>query len=298
MKSLIILLAGLVYTITLKSQESFLVYSVKGAVTIIENNKTAKAKIGSLLGPAAQITLPANAAVTFICNQTGLFTLDKAGKHALTDYKDQCTNKSASVSSNYLKYVWTQLTQKPGTPEKNRKQFMNNVGAVSRNINNVWIDPRLDTFYYTAGNFPLTWKSYAEADEYEFILYDAPKGGTPLFTITTKNQYLNVKDISKQLQADKAYYWTAAIKGQQNEERKMMKLWNKEDYQKLLKTFSESSNAFEQEGARLFREAFLLEQAHFLADAYAYYQKAASLQPDVELYAVTLKAFKKDYQLD
>ena len=78
----------------------------------------------------------------------------------------------------------------------------------------------------------------------------------------------------------------------------MMKLWNKEDYQKLLKTFSESSNAFEQEGARLFREAFLLEQAHFLADAYAYYQKAATLQPDVELYAVTLKAFKKDYQLD
>ena len=130
------------------------------------------------------------------------------------------------------------------------------------------------------------------------MLYDAPKGGTPLFTVTTKNQYLNVKDISKQLQADKAYYWTAAIKGQQNEERKLMKLWKGEDYQKLLKTFSNSGSAYEQEGAKLFREAFLLEQAHFLADAYAYYQKAATLQPDVELYAVTLKAFKKDYQLD
>lgn len=298
MKSLFILLAGLFCSILLKAQESFLVYSVKGVVTITEKDKASKAKVGNLLGPGALVTLPANAAITFICNQTGLFTLDKGGKHALADYKNQCENKTASVSSNYLKYVWTQLTQKPGTPEKNRKQFMNNVGAVSRNINNVWIDPRLDTFYYTAGNFPLTWKSYAEAEEYEFLLYDAPKGGTPLFTITTKNQFQNVKDISNQLQADKLYYWTAAIKGQQNEERKMMKLWKKEDYQKLLKTFSESGHAYEQESARFFREAFLLEQAHFLADAYTYYKKAAALQPDVELYALTLKAFKKDYQLD
>lgn len=298
MKSLIILLTGLSCSFMLKAQESFLVYSVKGAVTITEKDKTTKAKIGNLLGSGARITVPANAAVTFICNQTGLFTLDKAGNHALADYKGQCENKSASVSSNYLKYVWTQLTQKPGTPEKNRKQFMNNVGAVSRNINNVWIDPRLDTFYYTAGSFPLTWKSYAEADEYEFMLYDAPKGGAPLFTVTTKNQYLNVKDISNQLQADKPYYWTAAIKGQQNEERKMMKLWNKEDYQKLLKTFADSGSVYEQEVAKLFREAFLLEQAHFLADAYTYYKKAASLQPDVELYALTLKAFKKDYGLE
>ena len=52
MKSLIILLAGLICSNLLKAQESFLVYSVKGAVTITENDKTSKAKIGSLLGPA------------------------------------------------------------------------------------------------------------------------------------------------------------------------------------------------------------------------------------------------------
>ena len=298
MKYLFTVLAYLLFHTCLQAQESFLVYSLKGNVNIVEGNKTTKAKIGSLLTGSAKITLPANAAVTFICNQTGLFTLDKAGSHSLADYKDQCQNKTASVSNNYLKYVWTQLTQKPGTPEKNRKQFMNNVGAVSRNINNVWIDPKLDTFYYTSGTFPLSWKSYAEADEFEFAVFEKPKNGSAIFTITTKKQQLNIKEISSQLQKDKTYYWTAAIKGQQNEERKVIRLWDKKSFETLLKDFATDDDAFEHEAAKVFRQAFLLEQAHFLAEAFAYYQKAATLQPTVELYATTLKAFKKDYGIE
>lgn len=298
MKKLFSALAFLFFCSGLKAQESFLVYSLKGNVSIVEGKKTTKAKIGSLLTSQSKITVPANAAVTFICNQTGLFTLDKAGNHSLADYKDQCQNKPASVSNNYLKYVWTQLTQKPGTPEKNRKQFMNNVGAVSRNINNVWIDPKLDTFYYTSGSFPLSWKSYAEADDFEFAVYEKPKNGSALFTITTKKQQLNIKEISKQLQPDKNYYWSAAIKGQQNDERKVIRLWDKKSFENLLKGFSTEEDAFEHEAAKVFRQAFLLEQAHFLAEAHNYYQKAATLQPTVELYATTLKAFKKDYQIE
>src|SRR5688572_9458044 len=77
MKYLFTVLAYLLFHTCLQAQESFLVYSLKGNVNIVEGNKTTKAKIGSLLTGSAKITLPANAAVTFICNQTGLFTLDK-----------------------------------------------------------------------------------------------------------------------------------------------------------------------------------------------------------------------------
>ena len=281
----------------LYAQETFLVYSVKGNVTVSENNVSGKAKIGNLLSTNAKVNLPQHAVVTFICNQTGLVTIDKAGTHSLSDYKNQCNNKSTSVSSNYLKYVWTQLTQKPGTPEKNRKQFMNNVGAVSRNINNVWIDPRLDSFYYVSGNFPLSWKSYAEADEFELMVFDKVKDITPLFTVSTKQQSLNIDDISKQLEKGKPYYWTAAIKGQQNDDRKLIRVLDKKDLHAIVSGFAAPDAAFENESARLFRQAFLLEQAHFLADAYSYYKKAAELQPDVEMYVTTLKAFKKDYQI-
>jgi len=282
---------------TINAQESFLVYSVNGNVSVEENNKKSKAKIGSLLNSGAKFTLPANASITLICNQVSLITINKAGTHNLEAYKDQCKQKSTSVSSNYLKYVWTQLTQKPGTPEKNRKLFMNNVGAVSRNVNSIWIDPKLDTLFYTSGQFPLTWKSYAEADEFELMVYDSQKGSTPLFTISTKNMQVPMNEISKQLQEGKRYYWTAAIKGQANEDRKVLEVWNKAKLEKLLKEFDADETANESKAARYFRQAFLLEQAHLLSEAYAYYQKAANLQPDMDLYAATLKAFKKDYNI-
>lgn len=285
------------FVIKVQAQESFLIYSIKGNVQVEENTKKVKAKIGDLLGNTTRLTLPANTTVTLICNQASLITINKQGTYPLSGFKDQCNEKSASISSNYLKYVWTQLTQKPGSPEKNRKLFMNNVGAVSRNVNNVWIDPRLDTLYYTSGNFPLSWKSYADADDFEWMVFDAAKDSKPLFSVSTKNQFVNMAEISSQLQKGKSYYWTAAIKGQQNSERKVVQLWEKRNFEELLKTLSAPEDAYEHDAARYFRQAFLLEQAHFLAEAYTYYQKAAALQPQMELYSTTLKAFKKDYNI-
>ena len=297
MKRFFLLVMLLVFISRAQAQESFLIYSLKGNVMVEENNKKSKAKIGDLLGNTTRLTLAANTTVTLICNQANLITINKAGNYLLSGYKDQCNEKPNSISSNYLKYVWTQLTQKPGSPEKNRKMFMNNVGAVSRNVNNVWIDPRLDTLYYTSGNFPLSWKSYAEADDFEWMVFDSAKDAKPLFSISTKNQFVNLNEISSQLQKGKSYYWTAAIKGQQNSERKVVQLWEKQKFEELLKTLSAPEDAYEHDAARYFRQAFLLEQAHFLAEAYTYYQKAVSLQPETELYTATLKSFKKDYNI-
>ena len=141
MKRLNILFILLLCCAAVRAQNEFLVYTLKGNVTISENKTTAKAKIGKLLDPSAQITVPADGAVTLICNQASLITL-KAGKHQLADLAGQCKPSDQSVSSNYLKFVWSQLTTKEGIPEKNRKYFMGNVGAVSRgNVNNIWIDP-------------------------------------------------------------------------------------------------------------------------------------------------------------
>ena len=76
-----------------------------------------------------------------------------------------------------------------------------------------------------------------------------------------------------------------------------MQLWEKQKFEELLKTLNAPEDAYEHDAARYFRQAFLLEQAHFLAEAYTYYQKAVSLQPQTELYTATLKSFKKDYNI-
>ena len=158
MKFVAMLDLAVVFNSLASAQNSFLIYTVKGNVSVIENNVTTKAKIGRLLPESAQVVVAPGGVISLICNQANLININK-GKVNLSTLGEQCKLTDQSVTSNYLKYVWSQLTAKPGSPEKNRKAFMTNVGAVSRGVNNVWIDPRLDTVKYVSGNFPLSWKS-------------------------------------------------------------------------------------------------------------------------------------------
>lgn len=295
MKSFKLLLLGLAISCLTYAQNTFLIYTVKGNVSVIENNETTKAKIGRLLPESAQIVIAPGGVVSLICNQANLINLNK-GKVSLSTLGEQCKLTDQSVTSNYLKYVWSQLTTKPGTPEKNRKAFMTNVGAVSRGVNNVWIDPRLDTLKYVSGSFPLSWKSYAEAEEFEFFIYDKP-GTNPVATLTTKNRFVDAKTLVTKMKPSSIAYWTAAVKGEQNPEIKVFEYVPADVYKTTLASFEKSGPEFETEAAKAFRIAFLLEQAHYLAEAYNYYKKATTLEPALPVYKSTLESFKKDYSI-
>jgi len=277
-----------------QAQNSFLIYTMKGNISVIEDNVTTKAKIGRLLPESAQIVIAPGGVVSLICNQANLINLNK-GKVNLSTLGEQCKLTDQSVSSNYLKYVWSQLTTKPGSPEKNRKQFMTNVGAVSRGVNNVWIDPRLDTVKYVSGSFPLSWKSFAEAEEFEFSLYNTPDDSKPSSTLTTKNRYVDAKSVAAKIKPTNTAYWTAAVKGEQNTEIKVFEYVPEDVFKTVLASFEQSGPELETEAAKAFRIGFMLEQAHYLADAYTYYKKATTLDPGVPVYKSTLESFKKDY---
>ncbi len=294
MKSHSLLLLALFLGSISFAQNSFLIYTIKGNVSVVENNVTTKAKIGRLLPESAQIVVAPGAVVSLICNQANLISINK-GKVALSTLSEQCKTTDGSATSNYLKYVWSQLTAHPGTPEKNRKQFMTNVGAVSRGVNNVWIDPRLDTVKYVSGSFPLSWKSYAEAEEFEFMVFNEPDNSKPVTTVTTKNRYVDAKTIAAKMQPTSTLYWTAAVKGEQNPEVKVFEYVPAEVYKTVLTSFEQSGPELETEAAKAFRVAFMLEQAHYLAEAFNYYKKANTLEPASPIYKSTLDSFKKDY---
>ncbi len=280
-----------------KAQEVFVVYSFKGDVTIVENKNEAKAKIGRILNSNAEIKVSNGAVISLICNEVNLVTLPGPGKFSLSNYKNACAANNESVTSNYLKYVWTQLTSKKGAPEKNRKAYMSNTGAVSRSVNNIWIDPKLDTFNYVSGNFPLSWKSYAEAEDFQFQLYEKLKSDKPVYTYDTKNKFVTLKQVEKIMKPGKTYYWTAVVKDQENEERKIINVYKQDDYMRVLESLNKAEGGYENEAEKAFRMAFLLEDEHFLYEAYMHYQKAVKNRPDVSIYKTTLEAFKKDYGL-
>lgn len=288
------------FTIAATAQNEYLLYSFKGNVSVVENNAESKAKVGRVLKESATIKVATGGTVTLICNEVAMFSIKKAGSYSVAQFKDSCKVSSSSVSANYVKYVWAQMTKSSGSAGSNRKYYMNTVGAVSRGgINNIWIDPRLDTVNYsgTQGLFPLSWKSYSDAEKYDFCLYTNEKGGTPIYTNTVDKLKIPITKFSDKLSPGNTYYWTAFIKGEQNEDLKIFHYVSKEKYDALVADLKKTVGAYESEAELSFRLAFLLEDAHYLSEAYEYYTKAATLAPDVPLYRVTLMSFKKDYEI-
>jgi hypothetical protein len=278
-------------------ENQFVVYSVKGNVSIVENNVESKAKIGTLIKNGSTVKISQSSFATLICNETRAFSLNKSGNYHTANFKDSCKTGAGSLSSNYMKYVWNEMTKPKGSPEKNRKNYMSNVGAVSRGINNVWIDPKLDTVNYVSGTVPLSWKSFTESEEFDFKLFENAEGGDPIFTKTVKKKHIDIKDILTVIKPGKSYYWTAMVKGEDNEDRKFLKYWTKENYTTYYNGIKDANGAAETDSERNFRLGFLLEEGHFLAEAYNHYLKATQLAPENIFYRSTFMSFKKDYEI-
>lgn len=298
MKKFILLSIGLLGIFLLRAQENgFLIYSYKGNIAVIENKVESKAKVGKMLNSAASIKVAAGGTVTLICNEAAMFSISKAGTYTLSSFGDSCKVSTSSVSANYVKYVWAQMTKSSSSPGSDRKKFMNTVGAVSRSVNNIWIDPRLDTVNYSGGEFPLSWKSYADAKDFEFSLFNAGNTTTPAFKTVVGKLKIPIQNFAAKIKPGNSYLWTAAVKGENNDELKVLNYVSKENFQAILAALKASAGAFENAAEEAYRLGFLLEDAHYMAEAYQYYSKAATLAPDVPLYRSTLMSFKKDYEI-
>ena len=279
-------------------ENQFVVYSVKGTVSVIENNVETKAKIGRMLTAASTVKVGPGSFATIICNENRMFTIKKTGNYSAANLKDSCKgNNTGSLSANYLKYVWNEMTKSKGSPEKNRKNYMSNVGAVSRDVSNVWIDPKLDTVNYVSGTVPLSWKAFSDAEEFDFKLFNADNSETPIFSKTVKKKHIEIKDILSTIKVGKSYLWTAMVKDEDNSVRKYLKYWTKEDYAAYYKSLTPAEGISETEAEKNFRLGFLLEEGHFLAEAQSHYLKATQLDPTNYIYRSVFMAFKKDYEI-
>ena len=299
MKKLQLLILFCTVAFAASAQNSFLLYSFKGNVSVVENNVESKAKVGKPLNAAATVKVATGSAVTLICNEAAMFTLTKAGTYQLSRFGDSCKISSNSVSANYVKYVWASMTKTGGSEGSKRKDYMNTVGAVSRNMTNIWIDNRLDTVNYSgiANEFPLSWKSYADAKDFEFSLYNDDNISTPINTTFLNKLKIPIKDFVGKMKAGKSYFWTASIKGEENDELKVLNYVSKETFDAVLDAIKKQGAAFEAPAEQAYRIAFMLEDAHYLAEAYQYYTKAATLDSANVLYRSTLMSFKKDYEI-
>src|SRR5512145_1400963 len=112
MKHIHLLLLLTILSVAAQAQKanSFLIYSVKGAVSVVENSKGTKAQIGKLLTDKSTLTVGTNSLISIICNESSLFSITKPGTYTMDQFKDSCLSNKSSITSNYLKFIWNQLT--------------------------------------------------------------------------------------------------------------------------------------------------------------------------------------------
>ena len=298
MKKVFYLFLIFALSITVSAQDDmFVLYSMKGNVSVVSNKVESKAKIGTILKDDAIIKVPQGSFATLICNETRMFSLTKSGNYAISNLKDSCKENKSSFSANYVKYMWSEFTKEHGTPEKNRKNYMANVGAVGRgDINNVWVDPRLDSVNYVSGTIPLSWKAYTEAEEFDFKLYDDSKTKV-LLAKTVKKKHVDISELLKLIQPGKVYYWSATVKGEpENADRKYLHYVTKDNYVAFYNSIKQHEAA-ETDAEMNFRLGFVLEENHYIAEAYNHYLKATQLDPANSLYRFTFMSFKKDFEI-
>jgi hypothetical protein len=279
------------------AQSSFLVYSFKGSVKTVEGSTEAAAKIGKVMNSNGSIKIGSASAVTLICNEAAMFTITKAGTYKLSSFGDSCMVSKSSVSANYVKYVWAQMTKPSGSAGSNRKLYMNNVGAVSRDPNPVWVDPILDTVNYVSGDFPLSWKCYAEADKFDFMLFKSTNIAEPFYTTEVSKKKISIQSLVPKMKIGESYYWIPTMKEVENENRKVLNYVSKDTYNTLLESFKKQAAPGETPAEQAYRLGFMMEDAHFLSEAHQYYSKAVALDNKNALYMSTLMSFKKDYEI-
>ena len=283
------------------SAQNFLLYSFKGNVSVVENKVESKAKVGKPLTGAASIKIASGGAVTLICNEAAMFTLSKPGTYALSSFGDSCRVSTGSVSSNYVKYVWASMTKTSGSAGSDRKTYMNTVGAVSRGgMNPVWIDYKLDTTFYSSGDFFLSWKVFTDAKDFEFQVYDPANLDKPVYkTVVNSKMKIAIPSFINNLTQGNTYYWTTIVKDQpvDDPDLKLLKYVSRTELDALINDLKAQGAAFEAPAEQEYRLGFLLEDKHFLAEAYTYYLKATTLDPANALYRSTLMSFKKDYEI-
>jgi hypothetical protein len=282
--------------------DELLVYSMKGNVSVIENNKETKMKIGKVLKPGSAIKTQKLAKLTMVCKQGKPLSVTKEGVFPVASWKDSCYTINQTVTSKYFQYIWDQLYVRS---EDYKKEHPDGEGTVAKydapvrgqEELEIEMNLSLDTVMYAAGHFPLSWNTNIEYNgRFKFILYHS-KTGQRLYEDSISGTTILLDGLKKYMRAGQTYGWSVAAPKTEITEGGIIKYVHSRTSAQQVRKMKRSVNVPEDEAAQFFRIAYMLESNHYFADAYRYYQQAASAAPDVEFYTEKLNEFKKTFQI-
>jgi hypothetical protein len=290
-----ILLCVLLLPCLLKAETKFVVYQVKGNVSVTQNNVTSALKIGQLFNDAnVAIHVSYNSSAILICNNYSLINLTSPNTYSLFKLNDSCREPVSSVTSVYFRFVWDELTQAHVSIEENRRKYMHNVGAVTRGCEGLQFFTNYDTINYAGGFFPVKWTSASTAPQ-KLVLYNDETAELPLLKIDVAGDLINLNTIKDSLKAAGEYYWNIKINNSENCPRKYLKLWDEKSFQSFCDSIKNVIPANIDDAEKMYMLAFILEYNYFYAESYNYYKLANDKNPSDKKYQNSIQLFMKTY---
>jgi len=293
----------LCFATSIKAQAGteLLVYAIKGNITAVYNNEESPVKIGRLLKPGTVIKIKSGSKMTMVCKQGRPFFLSKEGDYPLSKWNDSCKTSTSSITANYFKYIWNEFYTH--SPEYQQDQNTSALGAVTRSPAQDVFNPRkvnisfnqgLDTLNYTNGDFPLSWTCYNYSGKYTFRLYET-RTGKLLYKDSVQRSFISISKFKNLLEAGKRYYWTATAPRAGKIKKRVLNYLESNKVEQFINELPNNEDIPEDSAAKYFRIGYMLEQRHFLADAYTYYKKAAETAPDITMFADKLLRFRNEF---
>ncbi len=302
----LILLIAVLYCLPANAQRGneLLVYAVKGKVTSLFKNAETPVKVGKVLYPGMILKTDDNASLTMLCAKGKPISVFQKGNYPVTKWKDSCNNATNSVTANYFKYIWSQLyAYSPENKEELRKR---NDMAVSRGetfetirskkTGKLIFSKGMDTVCYDGRSFPLSWNISNYLGDYYFKLYDA-SGRNLLYQDSLRINYILLDSLKHLLVAGNKYKWSVSGKGIPVSPKKTIYVVSPGEAEKLAQSLLIPLDIPEDTAARFFRTAYILEQKHYLAEAYEWYKKAGEQEAELELYLDQLIRFRNEFWL-
>lgn len=282
--------------------DELLVYAVKGKVTSVYKSKETPVKIGKVLLPGSIVKTQKDASLTMLCTKGKPISLTMQGSFPVTRWRDSCRVTSSSITTNYFKYIWDQMYSY--SPEKKERLRRRSDGAVARGEPNTGNKPKkftklefnkgMDTVNYDGNSFPLSWNGSNYKGYYHFTLFDT-KGEAILYQDSLKKSFIVIDSFKHVLKEGESYYWTVLARGAPVSKKRVL------NFILPQKTTAETEQLMQplpypEDSATIsFRVAYILEQKHYLAEAYTWYQQASSQNPEMELYRDKLIRFRNEY---
>ena len=274
-------------------QSNYLVYQLRGDVMETAGKAHKLLRIGQLLKNNAVLWLNKGSGITLICENYSGFSVNTAGRYELGKHQQICNQEDYSITAEYFKFIWEELTHPHESPEDNRRKYMQNEGAVVRGCPGIFIDHVFDNINLCHGAVSISWETNLSTDRLLFALYEDENNGEAIFSTHVKENAISFDTIKKHAGNREDIYWGITVDGNEICPRKCIRVWPENNYGLFLDSIKKLLPVSINKAEWNYMAGFFLEVNFFISEAFNFYQQAAIMNPALERYRLTVDDLKK-----